>query len=103
MPLEQPVVGAADERLVVRLVMNLVGGDYVSRWATELRRNDPAYAPVPQSKTEVARFVLDRFDGRASVASIAAAVRSAYPQAFRTDAEAVDGVRDLARRYFPDL
>jgi len=130
LPLEQPVVGAPGERLALQLAMNFVDGDYVMRWAVDvlpvdgaaprasfrqstfaglifspadMRRHEPGFVPMPGGKTGLTRFVLEQFDGKASVAVIATAARAKHPAELKTDGEAVALVRDLARRFCPDL
>ncbi len=129
LPLQDELVVGEAETITVELAMNLVNGAYLTRWTTsigrpgdaaprlrfrqstlgsavlsqsELKRFDLAHAPVAADRTRAAQFALAQFDGQRSVASIAAALRADFPQAFRSDQVAVDFVRDLARRYCPD-
>ncbi|MGQ0799779.1 MAG: 50S ribosomal protein L11 methyltransferase [Pseudomarimonas sp.] len=129
LPLERPVIGAAGDRLVVNLALNFVSGDYVTRWSTEvfaagsttprlrfkqstfdalvlsaaeMRRLAPSYVPVPNGKTRLARFVLDQLNGSRTVGAIANEVLAAFPGEFRAAGDAMELVRDLARRHCSD-
>jgi type I protein arginine methyltransferase len=124
-PLETPVEVDAGDTISVRFQANLVGGDYVWRWeteilsaaerpavkaacrqtsfygqivsATKLRRGASKAVPVLSERGEVDRFILLQMDGRASVEQIATNAASAFPD--RLDpAAALQRVVELAQR-----
>ncbi len=125
LPLEQPVHASSGDRLDVRISMSLVNGRYVTRWASvvrnssdevrirfdqstfkgaiispaELRTFDPVRSPTPTARAMAARFVLERFDGRTSLAGIADLVLRAHPAAFTHEDRAIEFVRELAGKF----
>lgn len=125
--LDRPVTGAAGDYLEVDLAMNLVNGDYLTRWAvahhqqasgtpllstrqssfesmllspSDFKGSNPAHVPLPGTKANLARFVMNHLDGVSSVTTVAAAAQDAFPSELRTSAQAMALVRGIARRYF---
>lgn len=130
LPLQEELVVGAGESVRVELDVRLVSGQYLIRWTTsigdadaktwrrqfrqstfssmvwgkdDLRRWDPAYVPKPGVKTAMVRFLIERMDGSQSVRQLADEVRSAFPEQLRAEGEALGLVRDVSKRYCPDL
>ena len=116
LPWPEPTSLLAGDRVEVRLDAVFTGGDYEWNWASTVRRDGQA-APVVQFKqstfqgrpitpqslakkaggfrprrseaAEVQRFLLDRMDGTATNAELAAALCAQFPQTFPTTAAAL--------------
>jgi len=129
LPLEEEVTFEAGETARVELDMRLISGAYVSRWSTlvgrpgaprprvqmrqstlgsllmspaDLVRLSLSYAPTLGGRSEVARYVLERFDGKNTVSNIARQAAAAFPAELRHEQDAIELVRDLAARYSPN-
>lgn len=125
LPWPTPTPLLAGDRVEVKLDAVFTGGDYEWNWASTVRRDGQA-APVAQFKqstfqgrpispqslakktggfrpcrselAEVQRFLLDRMDGTATNAELAAALRAQFPQAFPTDTAALARVVEVVEK-----
>lgn len=120
---------AAGDRVEVRLDAVFTGNDYEWNWAStvwragqaapgacfkqstfqgrpltpqSLARRAGGFRPRRSETAEVQRFLLERMDGRATNAELAAGVRARFPQAFATDAAALAQVVDLVEKLAGD-
>ncbi len=120
LPWLKPVALAAGDRVRLDIRARFVNGDYVWAWSTELpgeTRSDQntlhalaasmeelksrAGNAVPSLGQDAAidSFILKALDGRTSVMAAAEAVMAAYPGRFKTRANAMSRVGDLAVKY----
>jgi len=125
LPWPAPVPLLAGDRVEVKLDALFTGEDYEWNWASAVHRDGQA-APVAQFKqstfqgravtpaalakrtgnfrprrseaAEAQRFLLERMNGTATNAELAAALRAEFPQAFPSDAAALARVVELAEK-----
>ncbi len=124
-PWLRPVAVAPGDQVRATLDARLVGDEYQWRWTTEVCDADGARREAFQQSTfhgaplsperikrsaanytaslrepgRMARFVLERMHGQATVAEIAAAVRAQFPNRFATAKEALAYVAELSVKY----
>lgn len=119
----QAVALLPGDRVEVKLDAIFNEGDYVWNWATRitrasavlaefkqstlqgrvmsaemLARKSGGYRPQPSVSLTVEKFLLDRINGRTTNAELAAALRSQFPQAFPTEAAALNRVVQLVEK-----
>lgn len=125
-PFSRPLGLSEGDSVTCEVTAMLVGGEYVWGWKTSLFRfGQPApehvfsqstfhakifsarslstqsstFVPAFSRAMEIDRACLEMVDGRRSLGSIADELRSRYPSAFATEAEALDHVARLAGAY----
>ena len=127
LPFPAPLDLVADDEVEVDLRADLVGDDYEWSWsgrhcpasggaASSFRQSsmrgrllDPArlapraaqFCPEPGEDLQIARFVLERIDGKTSNAAIAADLLAAFPARFPAQAAALDHVAGIVARFAP--
>ncbi|MEM8963424.1 MAG: methyltransferase domain-containing protein [Acidobacteriota bacterium] len=123
LPLPEPLEVERDHRLEVALRADRVGDEYVWTWKTRhrgagadrsfdqstfygrplvasgLERRRGSFQPRCSVEGEIERFVLDRFDGHATVDAIATALRDAFPDRIPDHRTALTRVGDVSRRF----
>lgn len=122
-PWPRPLELAAGDRVAVDFAATLVGDEYVWQWTTaiegaggpvrfeqstfqgaplsppRLHKRAAAYVPGLGDDGHVARFVLARMDGRATLEAIARELHAAFPERFKDWRDALTRVGDLAVEY----
>ena len=129
LPWPAPTPLLAGDRVTVKLDAVFTGMDYEWNWASTIWRDGQA-APVAQFKqstfqgrpvtpqslakktggfrpqrsdiANIQRFLLDRMDGTATNAELAAALRTQFPQAFPTAAAALTRVVEVVEKLAAD-
>jgi type I protein arginine methyltransferase len=124
LPLRDPVVVAAGDSADILVAASLVGGDYVWRWDTTIRRggeiqasyrqstalaaplttrlletNSEAYVPELNEEGEAVRFGLGLMDGQLSSGEIAARLAEHLPNGIPPDSDSLHFVIGLVRKY----
>lgn len=122
-PWPRPVRLGEGDRVRVELAASLIGDDYVWQWTTaidsagppvrfeqstfhaaplsagRLRKRQAGYVPELGDDGRVARFVLERMDGHASLEAIARELQAAFPGRFDDWRAALTLAGELAERY----
>lgn len=125
LPWPAPTPLLAGDRVDVKLDALFTGGDYEWNWAStvwregqtapvaqfkqstfqgrpvsaqSLARKTGAFRPRRSEAAEVQRFLLERMDGSATNAELAAALRAQFAQAFPTDATALARVVEVVEK-----
>lgn len=126
LPWEHSVELQPGDRVETRLAAVYAESAYTWNWATTVRREgcakpvasfhqstfkgrifDPAlltqfsgdFAPQLSAAGEEVRFVLGRIDGHATQATLAAALRTEFPQRYSTDEEAMARIHQIRRAF----
>jgi type I protein arginine methyltransferase len=124
-PLSAPVCLAAGDVVAVVLNANLVGGDYVWCWNTQVKEKDEAviarfhqstffgtplssgrlrkraasHVPRLNEDGQVDQYILGLMDGRTSLSDVARCLGDRFPHRFPTVQKALSYVGDLSLRY----
>ena len=124
-PFEQPVQVVPGDRLVTRLTVKLVKGEYVFRWrsqitgcdgtpmaafdqstfkaalmsAAELHKGSADYVPTLSEDGRVARAVLEGLAAQQPLMQIAEGIAGEFSAKFRTVEDALQAVARLSRSY----
>jgi protein arginine N-methyltransferase 1 len=125
LPLERPVAVGPGDRVTVEFTANLIDGGYVWGWSGGFRAGDGAashefrhstflgkvispqslrtrasdFTPPHRTEHDADRLCLSLIDGQRSLADIAAALRSEFPQRFQDASKALNHVVELTNRY----
>lgn len=126
-PWSQPVALDLGDVVTVFLAADLVDGNYIWRWETQiltqgnpkavkadfkqstfygapiapaqLQKRASSYVPCLATEGEIDRWILQQMDGEQSVAAIAQSVSARYPQQFNRPGQALTRVGTLAQKY----
>jgi type I protein arginine methyltransferase len=126
-PWSQPVALELDDVVTVFLAADLVDGNYIWRWETQvltqgnpravkatfkqstfygapiapaqLQKRAASYVPRLATEGEIDRWILQQMDGQQSVTAIAQSVSERYPQHFSRPGQAITRVGTLAQKY----
>jgi protein arginine N-methyltransferase 1 len=126
-PLQAPVVVAEGDMIAVQLQANLVAGDYVWGWNTQvttpgdsgrmkanfrqstffgapvspakLKRREAGFIPPATREAEIDRLCLSLVNGETPLGNIARQLRERFPERFPRWEDALTHVGDLLRRY----
>lgn len=126
-PWSQPVDLVVGDVVTVFLAADLVDGDYIWRWETQvltqgnpkaikatfkqstfygtplapaqLQKRAASYVPRLATAGEIDRWILQQMDGQQSIAAIAQSVSARYPQHFSRPGQALTHVGTLAQKY----
>jgi type I protein arginine methyltransferase len=125
LPWLEPVTISAGQEIQLELHADLVGGDYIWRWETQiyeeakgvvhhfqqstlqgtrfspqwLRRHALDFVPVLSEAGEAERWLLQAMDGNAPLQEIASAAAERFPKVFRRQEEAFRRASELAEKF----
>jgi protein arginine N-methyltransferase 1 len=125
LPWLQPVTISAGQEIQLELHADLVGGDYIWRWETQiyeeakgvvhhfqqstlqgtrfspqwLRRHALDFVPVLSEAGEAERWLLQAMDGNAPLQEIASAAAERFPKVFWRQEEAFRRASELAEKF----
>ncbi|MDX2096231.1 MAG: 50S ribosomal protein L11 methyltransferase [Leptolyngbyaceae cyanobacterium bins.59] len=126
-PWSNPVALKEGDQITVDLQANLIDGDYVWRWKTQVQAEDKAtalkatfnqstflgaslsiaqlrkaashYTPSLNAQKQLEVMALSLMDGQTSIATIATHLFDQFPQTFSSDQAALSFVSQLSQRY----
>jgi len=124
-PWPTPVQLAPGDRVTTGIRAQLINGEYLWFWDSDIRDKSGAvkaefkqstfhsvpmspqqihkrgdnYVPTPNRAAEIEAFVLERFDGKTPVGEIARRLHDKFPESFRTLQDALNEVGELSTRF----